>query len=74
MPQKPTGTGECYISTAMAEFVPLTAPNPITEYAVSLVAWNKDSFDPMGSGVIITPELALTARHVFDDYRHRLGW
>jgi hypothetical protein len=52
----------------MSGFIPLAAPNPITEYAVSLLAWNEETFDPMGSGVIITPELVLTARHVFDDY------
>jgi S1-C subfamily serine protease len=57
----------------MSDFIPITTPSPITEHAVSLLAWNKNSFDPMGSGVIITPELVLTARHVFDDYRKNLG-
>lgn len=52
----------------MPDFIPLATPGPITEHAVSLLAWNRDTFDPMGSGVIITPELVLTARHVFDDY------
>jgi len=52
----------------MPDFIPLATPNPITEHIVSLLAWNKDTFDPMGSAVIITPELVLTARHVFDDY------
>jgi S1-C subfamily serine protease len=52
----------------VSAFVPLNAPNPITQYAVSLLAWREEKYDPMGSAVLITPRLALTARHVVDDY------
>lgn len=52
----------------MNEFITHTQPDVITEFAMHLMAFRDDHYDPMGSAILIRPNLLLTARHVFDDY------
>lgn len=41
---------------------------PLTEYALALKALNNDKFYPSGTCIIIAPHLAITAKHVVEDY------
>lgn len=60
MPEQPT------------QFVELVGGSAITEYALHLIADHDGVYDPMGSAVLIAPNLALTAKHVVEDYLARL--
>src|SRR5688572_16789848 len=40
----------------------------ITEFALPLAAFRDDDFHPCGTAVVVAPYLALTARHVIEDY------
>jgi S1-C subfamily serine protease len=56
----------------VAEFVTLTGPSVITEFAWHLVAWRGDHYDPFGSAILIRQNILLTAKHVIDDYWEKL--
>jgi hypothetical protein len=42
--------------------------SPITEVAVMLVAQKDQEYSCLGSGIIVGPTIALTARHVVDGF------
>jgi hypothetical protein len=42
--------------------------SPIAEFAVMLVGMDGQQYSPFGTGVIIGPHIALTARHVVDEF------
>jgi V8-like Glu-specific endopeptidase len=42
--------------------------SPITEFALPLTARKGNEFFPSGTAVVIAPYLALTAKHVIEDY------
>jgi hypothetical protein len=47
--------------------------SPITEHALVLVAGNGMETHALGSAVFIAAELAITAKHVVEEFWNRLG-
>lgn len=53
-------------------FVDTTLPSPITEFVVQITSnLNGDGHFVSGTGVVVSPHLAITARHVVDDHWRR---
>ena len=42
--------------------------SPITEFALPLLASRQGAFFPSGTAIVVAPYLAITARHVIEDY------
>lgn len=53
------------------QFDPLVGGSIITEYALHLIADRDDTYDPVGTAVLVSPNLAITAKHVVEDYLAR---
>jgi S1-C subfamily serine protease len=56
------------MSVVIPNFTHTGLASPITEFAVVLVARNHDQILSLGSGVIVGPSIALTARHVVEAF------
>jgi len=54
-------------------FDDLRGDDEFAEITLRIVGWNGDDYHPSGSAVVIAGNLALTARHVIDDYASRYG-
>jgi hypothetical protein len=52
-------------------FTPTPHGSPITEFALSITSLRDDDEFAQGTAVLVGPNLALTARHVVDDYWQR---
>jgi hypothetical protein len=56
------------------EFLDTSLTSPICEFALPLLASvDGESWDPSGTAIIIGPHLAITARHVIEDFMARYG-
>ncbi len=67
------GRDNCWRDTVPIEptFTHTGLNSPITEFALALAARRGDTFAPSGTAIVIAPYLALTAKHVIEDYWRR---
>ena len=56
----------------MRFFHPTGLEDVITEHALGLATLKDDIMHPSGTAIVIAPRLAMTARHVLEDYHQRI--